>query len=407
MDTPGSKEQRACRAPRVGLDQCFAHRTLHTNGRFFRLARAVALLFAIAGAAGCSGGGNEGYVSDMQVPVLVSKAVRKTVAHEIHAIGKVEAHSTVDVKAQINGEVLKVHFHEGQDVKKGDLLFTIDPRPYQAALLQAQAALAKDQAQLAQARADYERYAYLLKKRVGSQQQYDQALATYEGLKASVAADQAAIETAQVNLSYTRIRSPINGRTGNLIVHAGNLVKANADTAMVTINESHPVYVDFSIPEKNLGPVRANMAEHPLTVYVTIPTDNSEREQGFLSFIDNQVDSTTGTILLKGTFENANEQLWPGQFVNATLIVREMPDQVVVPSQAVQTGQDGSYVFVVGPKMKAEIRKVVLGATVGGDTVIARGLKAGETVVTDGQLRLVPGMTVVIKQGLEAKQAVS
>jgi|YelNatPaOPRAMG01_1025707.scaffolds.fasta_scaffold01498_12 multidrug efflux system membrane fusion protein len=407
MITLGSNEQRACCTPGKGLERRRAPRTPRPNGRPSRLAGIAALVFAIGAVAGCSRGGNEGYVSNMHVPVLVAKAVRKTVADEIHAIGKVEAHSTVDIKAQINGQVLEVHFHEGQDVKKGDLLFTIDPRPYQAALLQAQANLAKDQAQLAQAKADYERYAYLLKKRVGSQQQYDQALAAYQGLKASVAADEAAVQTAQVNLSYTRIHSPIDGRTGNLIVHAGNLVKANADTAMVTINQIRPVYVDFSIPEKDLDQVRANMAEHPLPVFVTTPTDKDERERGYLSFIDNQVDSTTGTILLKGTFKNANERLWPGQFVNVTLIVRRMPDQVVVPSQAVQTGQDGSYVFVVGEKMKAEMRKVVLGATVGGDTVVARGLKAGETVVTDGQLRLVPGATVIIKQGLEPRQAAS
>jgi multidrug efflux system membrane fusion protein len=401
MDTLGPNEQKASWTPWWHLKDRSVSRTSRRCAALLGLVGALGLVTAI-GVAGCSGGGSgSGFVSNMHVPVLVAKAVRKTVPVEIRAIGKVEAHSTVNVKAQISGIVTQVHFREGQDVKKGDLLFTIDPRPFEAALMQAEANLARDQAQMAQNKADYERYAYLLKKHVGSQQQYDQALANYEELKAAVAADQAAIKTAQVNLSYTQIRSPINGRMGNLILHAGNVVKANDSTAMVTINQIRPVYVDFSVPEKNLDQVRANMAERQLPVYVSTPADKGEREKGFLSFIDNQVDSTTGTILLKGTFQNVNEHLWPGQFVNVTLVVRRLSDQVMVPNQAVQTGQDGSYVFVVDPKMKAEIRKVVIGETIGGDTVIVRGLEPGETVVTDGQLRLVPGATVSVKKGLE------
>lgn len=357
--------------------------------------------------AGCSRGGAEQaqYGARPAVPVLVAKAVRKTVPEELHAIGSVEAHSSVQIKAQVGGIVTKVLFHQGQDVKKGQILFTIDPRPFQAALLKTQADLAKDQAQMAQAKADYNRYAYLLKTHVGSRQQYDQALATYKALQASVAADKAAIDTAKLNLSYTQIRSPIDGRTGSLMMYAGNLVKANADTAMVVVNQVRPVYVDFSVPEQHLDQIRGHMAEHPLSVYVNVP-GQQEKERGDLTFIDNEVNNTTGTILLKGTFPNADEKLWPGQFVTVTLVLKTLPDQVLVPSQAVQTGQQGSYVFVVGPKSKAEMRKVAVGATINGQTVIEHGIKPGETVVTDGQLRLVPGATVTIRKGLEA-QAVS
>ncbi len=366
----------------------------------FKLIALAACAAAIT-AFGCSrGSGDSHYEGREAVPVLVAKAVQKTIAVKLHAIGRVEAYSTVDVKAQISGEVTQVRFHQGQDVKKGDVLFTIDPRPFEAALHQAQANLAKDRAQAAQAAADEKRYEFLLKQGVGSQQQYDQAHATAEALRATVTADEAEVQTAKLNLAYTVITSPLDGRTGDLLLHAGNLVKANADTGMVVINQIKPVYVDFSLPEQQLAEVRSAMSERKLAVQVSIPGQQGPLETGELAFIDNTVDPKTGTIELKGLFGNDNERLWPGQFVDATLILRERPNAILVPSQAVQTGQDGSYVFVVDSGMKVAPRPIVPGDSSDGETVIESGLKPGETVVTDGQLRLVPGASVTIKHGL-------
>ena len=355
---------------------------------------------ALIAIAGCSHGPADTFGERDAVPVLAAKVVQKNVADTIRAIGRVEAFSTVDVKAQINGQVMQVHFLQGQDVKQGDLLFTIDPRPFEAALQQAQANLAKDRAQYREAAADEQRYLTLLKENVGSRQQYDQVEATAASLSASMQADEAAVQTARLNLEYTEIRAPIDGRTGDLLVHAGNLVKPDADTAMVVINQVHPVYVDFSIPEQQLPAVREFMAEQKLAVQVSLPEQQGPLESGELSFVDNSVDSKTGTINLKGQFANADSRLWPGEFVNTTLVLREHPDAILVPSQAVQTGQQGSFVFVVQPDMKATIRPVVIGESVDNQTVVTSGLKPGETVVTDGQLRLIPGATVTIKTGL-------
>ena len=357
--------------------------------------------------AGCSHGPADSFSERDAVPILAAKVVQKTVSDTIRAIGRVEAFSTVDVKAQISGQVMQVHFRQGQDVKQGDLLFTIDPRPFEAALEQAQANLAKDRAQYRQAAADEHRYATLLKERVGSRQQYDQVEATAGALSASMQADEAAVQTAKLNLEYTEIRAPINGRTGDLLVHAGNLVKPDADTAMVVINQVHPVYVDFAIPEQKLPAVREFMAERKLAVQVSLPEQQGPLESGELSFVDNSVDSKTGTINLKGQFANADSRLWPGEFVNTTLVLHEHPGAILVPSQAVQTGQQGSFVFVVQPNMKAEIRPIVIGESIDNQTVVTSGLKPGETVVTDGQLRLIPGATVTIKSGLNESGAAS
>jgi multidrug efflux system membrane fusion protein len=370
---------------------------------------ATALVPAIAliAMAGCSHGPADSFSERDAVPILAAKVVQKTVSDTIRAIGRVEAFSTVDVKAQISGQVMQVHFRQGQDVKQGDLLFTIDPRPFEAALEQAQANLAKDRAQYRQAAADEHRYATLLKERVGSRQQYDQVEATAGALSASMQADEAAVQTARLNLEYTEIRAPIDGRTGDLLVHAGNLVKPDADTAMVVINQVHPVYVDFAIPEQKLPAVREFMAERKLLVQVSLPEQQGPLESGELSFVDNSVDSKTGTINLKGQFANADSRLWPGEFVNTTLVLHEHPGAILVPAQAVQTGQQGSFVFVVQPNMKAEIRPIVIGESIDNQTVVTSGLKPGETVVTDGQLRLIPGATVTIKSGLNETGAAS
>ena len=371
--------------------------------------RATALVptLALIAIAGCSHGPADTFGEREAVPILAAKVVQKTVSDSIRAIGRVEAFSTVDVKAQINGQVMQVHFRQGQDVKQGDPLFTIDPRPFQAALEQAQANLAKDRAQYRQAAADERRYATLLKQNVSSRQQYDQVEATAAALSASIQADEAAVQTARLNLEYTEIRAPIDGRTGDLLVHAGNLVKPDADTAMVVINQVHPVYVAFAIPEQKLPDVREFMAEHKLAVQVSLPGQQGPVESGELSFIDNSVDAKTGTINLKGEFANTDARLWPGEFVNTTLVLREHPGAILVPSQAVQTGQQGSFVFVVQPDMKATIRPVVIGESIDNQTVVTSGLKPGETVVTDGQLRLIPGATVTIKSGLVENGAAS
>lgn len=336
--------------------------------------------------------------------MLIAHAELKTVPIQIHAIGTIEAYSTVSIRAQIDGKIAEIHFKEGQDVKKGDLLVTIDPRPLEAALHQAQANLARDRAQLAQADNDEKRYQYLLTQGVGSREQYDQAHATAQALRATVMADQAAEQTAKINLGYTEIRSPIDGRTGNLMLHPGNLVKANdSASTIVVINQINPIYVDFNVPEKDLDEVRRNMSGHQLAVLVQPRSREVQAasESGTLNFIDNTVNPDTGTFELKGLLPNATERLWPGQFVNVTLTLSEIPDTILVPSQAVQTGQNGAFVFVVERDMSAKTRPVVVGASLDGQTVIKSGLKAGETVVTDGQLRLFPGAKVKIKSGLD------
>jgi len=383
------------------------HARPRSRNRWARLTEVFAgglAAVAIMSMAACSGGSGSEFGERDAVPVLVAKAVQKTVANSVYLIGRVEAYSTVDLKSRVEGQITEVHFKEGQDVKQGDLLFNLDPRPFEASLSQAEANLAKDQAQQHQAAADEQRYGYLLRQGVGSQQQFDQAHAAAEALRATVQADAAAVQTARLNLAYTTIHSPIDGRTGSLLVHAGNLVKANADTAMVEINQIEPVYVDFSLPEQRLSDVRKYMADRKLPVEASIPGQQAEPERGELSFVDNAVDTKTGTIQLKGIFANHDRRLWPGQFVDATLILSERPNTIVVPSQAIQTGQDGSYVFVVEPGMKVATRPVVIGDSQDGATVVERGLKSGETVVTDGQLRLIPGAHITIKTGLASPE---
>ena len=370
---------------------------------------ATALVPAIAliAMAGCSHGPADTFGEREAVPILAAKVEQKTVSDTIRAIGRVEAFSTVDVKAQISGQVMQVNFRQGQDVKQGDLLFTIDPRPFEAALNQAQANLAKDRAQYRQAAADEHRYSTLLKERVGSRQQYDQVEATAAAMSASVEADEAAVQTAKLNLEYCSIRAPIDGRTGDLLVHAGNLVKPDADTAMVVINQVHPVYVEFAVPEHKLPEVRAYMAMRKLSVEVSLPQQQGSAEIGELNFVDNSVDAKTGTITLKGLFTNADGRLWPGEFVNTTLVLNQRNDAILVPSEAIQSGQEGSHVFVVQPGMKVEMRQVVVGESLDNQTVVTSGLKAGETVVTDGQLKLIPGAKVTIKSGLSADSGVA
>ncbi|MBU4231443.1 MAG: efflux RND transporter periplasmic adaptor subunit [Proteobacteria bacterium] len=334
------------------------------------------------------------------VPVLVATVTEKTVPVELKVIGNVEAYSTVSIKSRLAGQLVQVNFKEGQDVKQGELLFVIDPRPYEAALRQVEANLARDKALATKAQADAGRYAELIRKQFVSQQDYDQAKATAESLGATVNAGQVAVQNARLNLSYCYIKAPISGRTGSLIAHQGNMIKDNADTAMLVINQIQPIYVSFAIPEQNLAAVRKFMAAEKIKVEAVIAGQENNPEVGILSFIDNTVDKTTGTILCKATFTNESKRLWPGLFVNVVVQLSTQPNAILVSSQAVQTSQAGQIVFVVKPDLTVEIRPVEVGRPIDGDIIITKGLKPGERVVTDGQLRLVSGAKVEIKTGL-------
>jgi len=333
----------------------------------------------------------------MTVPVTVATATQRTVPVEVRAIGTVETYFTVTVKSQIDGALEKAYFTQGQDVKKGQLLYTIDRSPFEATLHQLEANLARDSAQAKNARVQSERYATLQQQGVVSKDQYDTFRTNAEALDATVRADQAAIENAKINLGYCSIYSPMEGRTGSLLLQPGNLVKNN-DTSLVVINQIAPIYVDFSVPEKYLAQIRGYGARSRLRVTATIPGQENRPLEGVLDFINNTVDNTTGTIMLKGTFENEEKRLWPGQFVNVVLDLSELANATVVPSQAVQTGQNGQYVFVVKTDHSVDMRPVVSGVTVEGETVIAKGVEPGAVVVTDGQLMLFPGARVSIKK---------
>ena len=333
------------------------------------------------------------------VPVLVATVTEKTVPVELKVIGNVEAYSTVSIKSRLAGQLVQVNFKEGQDVKQGELLFVIDPRPYEAALRQVEANLVRDKALATKAQADAGRYAELIRKQFVSQQDYDQAKATAESLGATVNAGQVAVQNARLNLSYCYIKAPISGRTGGLIAHQGNMIKENADTAMLVINQIQPIYVSFAVPEQNLAAVRQYMAAEKVPVSAVIAGQENTPEIGVLSFIDNTVDKTTGTILCKATFTNEPKRLWPGLFVNVVVQLSTEPNAIIVSSQAVQTSQEGQIVFVVKPDLTVEIRPVEVGRPINGEVIITKGLKPGERVVTDGQLRLVPGAKVEIKTG--------
>jgi multidrug efflux system membrane fusion protein len=331
------------------------------------------------------------------VPVTAGTVTQKTVPVQIRAIGNVEAYSTVSVKSQVGGELIKVHFREGQDVRNGEILFTIDPRPYEAALKQAEANLAKDIAQLENAREEVRRYAELAKKGYVAQEQYDQIRTNSAAFEATVNAGKAIVENARLQLKYCSISSPITGRTGTLLSHQGNLIKANADNPLIVINQVQPVYVGFSLPEQYVGEIKKYMSSGKLKVEVVIGKDEKYPESGVVTFVDNTVDTATGTIKLKATFANRDRHLWPGQFVNAAMTLTARPNAVVVPSQAIQTGQKGLYVFVIKPDLSVESRPVVTSLSFENETVVEKGLQPGERVVTDGQMRLFPGARVEVK----------
>jgi len=388
------------------------------------------------------------------VPVMAARVIQKAVPVQIRAVGNVQAISSVTIKSQVDGQVLRVHFEEGQTVRKGEILFTLDPALFDATLRQARATLARDTAQLLQAeaalsqsraaekqaeanlardtaqlenaKAQERRYKSLIDDGAVSSEQYDTirtaaaatvatveadraavsntqaaiqaAQATVANVKATIEADQAVVDNAQIQLGYATIRSPMDGRTGSLLVHPGSAVKARDDSgAMVMVNQISPIYVAFAVPQKYLGDIKKYLAQGTVKVEAIPQGQEADPVQGQLTFVNNTVDPSTASIQLKATFANADNRLWPGQFLNTVLTLTTQPNAVVVPSQAIQTGQQGPYVFVIKPDLTVDARTVTVERTVGSDAVVQTGLAVGERVVADGQVRLVPGAHVEIR----------
>ncbi len=373
---------------------------------------AFTLLLAAIALAACGDSGDKGgkKTADKKgkeapaIPVVVAPVIQQAVPLKIQAIGNVEVQTTVAIKSRLDGQIVKVGFSDGQDVAKGQTLFEIDARPLQAQLQQAQAALARDKAQLERARAQEERYQDLLKKGFVSQDAYAQYRTNVDTAAATVRADEAAVENARLQTEYAVIRSPIEGRAGKILIQEGNLVKANDTVSLVVINQIAPIYVSFAVPEQYLGLIRKYMAAGKLAVEA-LPTGTADSAaaaaMGVLAFVDNTVDATTGTVRLRATFSNKDRVLWPGQYVTASLTLNEQQNAIVVPSQAVQTGPKGQYVYVVKAGTAA-MREVSVERVDGAQTVVAKGLAPGEQVVTSGQSRLVPGIKVSIKSDTKA-----
>ena len=335
-------------------------------------------------------------------PVGADVAAEMPAPIEVTAIGNVQSVATVMVRSRIDGEIAQVHFEEGQEVKEGDLLFTLDDRVARAQLQQSEANLERDRSQLRRFQLEVARQTGLANRGVAPAQKLEDVMTSQAVFEATVRASEAAVETARINLNYTTIRAPITGRTGSVAFKRGNIIKA-VDTLptalpMVTISQLRPIYVTFSVPERHLGDLRAALASGRLPVVVTIPGAPSDPITGRLTFIDNQVDAATGTITLKATFANEDARLWPGQFVNVTVILGVQANALAVPSVAIQVGQNGPYVFLIKPDSTVELRLVRVDRTVTNKTVIAEGLAAGDRVVVDGQLRLTNGTRVAIQR---------
>jgi membrane fusion protein, multidrug efflux system len=335
------------------------------------------------------------------LPVLAAEVVTRAMPVEIATIGNVQPIASVAVKPRIDGQIAKVAVHDGQDVKAGDVLFLLDGRQAQAALDQALATLQRDRAQLANAQRELERLTPLGRKDFASKQQLDTAQTGVDAAEATVKADQAAVEGAEVQLSYTTIRAPIDGRLGTIAFKLGNTVRSGDAAPLVTLNQLQPIYVAFSVAERYLAELQKAMAAGPLPVTAAIPGHQGEPQQGQVTYLENAIDSESGTLSVKATFANPNEALWPGQFVNVVARLRVEPDALVVPSAAVQQGQSGAYVFVIKPDDTVDLRPVTIDRTVGEATVVATGLTAGERVVTDGQMRLTPGAKVEVQEPVQ------
>ena len=336
------------------------------------------------------------------VPVSVVRVEQQTLPVRLRAIGNVEAFATVSVKARVDGQIVAVNSRDGEAVKKDDVLFRIDARPYEAALRQAEANRMRDAAARSQAVSQAKRYQELLDKNFISKEAYAQIRTTAETAEATANASRAALENARLNVEYCTIRSPLDGFVGKTLIQAGNLVRANDVNPLVVINQVRPIYVNFAVPEQDLPEVRKYMAQGPLAVEV-IPVDAQlKHPMGRLIFVDNAVDPSTGTIRMRGQFDNEDALLWPGQFVNILLRLYEQADALILPASAVQTGPEGQYVYVIGDDLTAEVRRIKVQRTDGDIAIIGEGLKKDERVVTRGQLRLGPKVKVQIAKSAEA-----
>jgi multidrug efflux system membrane fusion protein len=322
------------------------------------------------------------------IPVTVAPVRTQSVPFRLPAIGNVEAFATVSLKARVDGQIVAVLFKEGERVAKGDVLYRIDPRPFEAALRQAEANALRDQAARDQARSQAKRYEELLAKNFVSKEAFAQIRTNAEIAEATARASQAALESARLNLEYCTIRAPLDGYVGKALLQAGNLVRANEAAPLVVINQVRPIYVNFAVAEQNLPAIRMRMARGPLTVEASSPGAGAATATGRLVFVDNAVDTNTGTVKLRARFDNDNLALWPGLFVSVALRLYEQKNAIVVPSPAIQTGPDGDYVYVLREDMTVELRTVSVERTEGDLAVVAQGLAPGERVVTTGQLRL-------------------
>jgi multidrug efflux system membrane fusion protein len=362
------------------------------------LRAAAARLPLVAGLAlltGCSRGAETSQAKPPAVPVRVAPVVQKDAPVELRAIGTVEAYQTVSIRPQIEGQIAKVAFTEGQEVKTGDLLFQLDTSPFEAALREAEAKLAMDRATAENASVEADRFRRLISDGIVSKDEHDQARTRAASSAAAVKGDEAAVERARIQLGYCSIHSPLDGRVGRVLVHVGNIVKEK-ETTLAVVNQVRPVRVAFAVPQQDLGRIRGHMAEGTLAVEAAVQGDEA-RNHGTLSFVDNTVDTTTGTVLLKGEFTNETERLWPGQFVDVTLTLAIEHDVLTIPAHAVQTGQEGQYVFVVKADGTVDLRPVKVRRGPGTEVVVDDGLAAGERVVIEGQLRLAPGIAVEVR----------
>lgn len=407
------------------------HKPAHAATRHFLSAMMVLL---VAGSCSKSETGKPGAAGPRPAtPIHAAPATTETVPIQLPAIGAVEPLSTIEVKSQVSGIITEVLFEEGQVVEKDQVLFIIDQRPFEVALKGAEANLSRSQAQYQEAvsmvargkaqavnaRKELARDTELLSRGTVSQEEFDQSQANAEALEADVRADEAAVQSAaetvraskaaideaQLQLEYCTIRSPIRGKTGSLLIHKGNLARAGDSVPLVVINQTQPIYVSFTLPERNLSEVRNAMADGSLAVRAIIPGEEDRPVSGVVTFIDNAVDATTGTIRLKATFANEEDRLWPGQFVDVVLDIDVLENAVVVPAEAVQVGQNGAYVYVVNAGLTVELRELKTGDTVGGKTIISEGLAPGEMVATDGQMRLAPDASVKILEDAETERA--
>lgn len=339
------------------------------------------------------------------IPVTADKAQAKDMPVYLRALGTVQAYYTVTVRTRVDGQIMQVFYKEGQEVKAGDRLLQIDPRPFQAALEQAQAMQQRDAAQLDGAEIDLKRYAGLVGPGYQTKQAYDDQKALVAQLQGTVKADQALIDAAQLNLIYADVRAPIDGRTGARLVDPGNFVQAAQATALVTITLIKPIFVDFPVPQGEIETIRDNQAKAPLTALAYGNDDKTLLSTGELTLVNNQIDTTNGTVELKGTFQNQDERLWPGEFVNARLILAERKNAVTVPARTVMQGPNGYYAYVIKPDSTVERRAVEVPAIQDGLAVIAKGISAGEQIVVDGQYRLTNGTKVSVETGQPAAPA--